>query len=298
MVDYRRPLQFGVFLEPFAGSPLVELARAADTLGLDLIGVPDHPYQRRYLDTWTVLGTLAAATSRIGLFPNVACLPLRPPATLAKAAASLDRLSGGRAELGLGAGAFWDAIEAMGGPRRAPREALAALEEAVHVTRLMWSGERGARFEGDHYRLAGAAPGPQPVHPMEIWLGVTGPRALTLTGRLADGWSVSTTYVPPPRLPRMQAGIDEAAVAAGRKPELIRRIYTVAGVITTGPSRGFLDGPVAHWADELTSLALDDGMDTFLLAGDTAAMDEATVRRFARQVVPAVRERVAQARGY
>jgi len=70
--------------------------------------------------TWTLLSMVAATTSRVGLFPDVANLPLRPPAVLAKAAASLDVLSGGRFELGLGAGGFWDAIEAFGGPRRSP----------------------------------------------------------------------------------------------------------------------------------------------------------------------------------
>ena len=68
------------------------------------------------------------------LVPTVATLPLRPPAVLAKSAASLDLLAGGRVQLGLGAGAFWDAIAAMGGPRRGPREAVAALDEAIQTT--------------------------------------------------------------------------------------------------------------------------------------------------------------------
>jgi alkanesulfonate monooxygenase SsuD/methylene tetrahydromethanopterin reductase-like flavin-dependent oxidoreductase (luciferase family) len=294
--DYGRPLRFGLFLEPYADSPLITLARTADTLGLDLIGVTDHPYQRRYLETWTALSVLAANTTQIRLFPNVACLPLRPPAMLAKAAASLDRLSGGRIEVGLGAGAFWDPIVAYGGPRRSPGAALEALEEAVRILRLMWDGERGARFEGTHYQVAGARPGPLPAHRMEIWLGAMGPRALALTGRLGDGWSGSTMFLPPSRLPDIQTRIDAAAVAAGRTPESIRRVYTVGGVITPGPSRGFLDGPTAHWADELTTLALEDGIDTFLLAGDAATLDETMIHRFAEQVIPAVRDRVARAR--
>ena len=75
----------------------------------------DHPYQPAFLDTWTLLSWVAARTERIHVAGNVLNLPLRPPAVLARAAASLDLLSGGRFELGLGAGAFWDAIEAMGG---------------------------------------------------------------------------------------------------------------------------------------------------------------------------------------
>ncbi|HEX5549009.1 MAG TPA: LLM class flavin-dependent oxidoreductase, partial [Ktedonobacterales bacterium] len=141
MPDYGQPLQFGYFLIPDASdiAGLMRLARQVDEQGIDLIGIQDHPYQRRFLDTWMLLPAIATQTRRVRIFPDVASLPLRPPAVLAKAAASLDLLSGGRFELGLGAGAFWDAIVAMGGPRRSPREARAALEEALTVLRLMWS---------------------------------------------------------------------------------------------------------------------------------------------------------------
>ena len=112
------------------------------------------------------------------MFPNVANLPLRPPAVLARSVASLDILSGGRVELGLGAGAFWDAIEAIGGPRRTPREAVDALEEAIGVIRALWTPGRTPRIDGEHYRLHGAKPGPFPVHPVGIWLGAYKPRML------------------------------------------------------------------------------------------------------------------------
>ncbi|MBC6456519.1 LLM class flavin-dependent oxidoreductase [Actinomadura sp. HBU206391] len=295
MGDYGRPLEFGYFLVPNASDPLLDTARTADRLGLDLVGVQDHPYQRRYVDTWTLLSMIAATTERIRVFPDVVSLPLRPPAVLAKAAASLDVLSGGRAELGLGAGAFWDAIEAYGGPRRSPKEAIDALEEAVTVIRKVWSGERGLRFDGEHYRLKGAHAGPVPAHRMEIWLGVGGPRALALAGRAADGWLPSATWATPDRLPELHARIDAAATDAGRKPSDIRRLYNVNGAITVGPSEGFLNGPVEQWTDELTDLAVGSGMDTFILwpEGD----QDTQMRRFAEEVVPAVRERVAEERG-
>src|SRR5690606_32092154 len=139
-------------------------------------------------------------TGRVRIFPSVANLPLRPPAVLARAAASLDLLSGGRVELGLGAGTFWDAIAAMGGPRRAPRDAVDALAEAIEVIRALWTPGRGVRFDGAHYRLAGAKPGPVPAHRIGIWLGALKPRMLRLTGRTADGLVVSSPYVPPERL--------------------------------------------------------------------------------------------------
>lgn len=87
-------------------------------------------YQPRFLDTWTLLSFIGAATERIRLFPDVAALPLRPPAMLAKAAASLDLLTQGHVELGLGAGAFWEPIAAMGGPHRSKRKSVAVLSEA------------------------------------------------------------------------------------------------------------------------------------------------------------------------
>ena len=143
-------VRFGYFLTPEADPtrPL-ELARLADELGFDLIGVQDHPYQRRFHDTWTLLTAIAVTTHQVSVFPDVASLPMRPPAMLAKAAATLDLLSGGRLELGLGAGAFWDAIVAMGGPRRGPGESIRALEEAIQVIRLMWSEQPAVRFSGE-----------------------------------------------------------------------------------------------------------------------------------------------------
>ena len=102
--DYGRDVTFGYFLIPNAADPLLDIAREIEARGLDWIGIQDHPYQRRFVDTWTLLGAVAAVTTRVGFFPDVANLPLRPPAMMAKAAASLDVLSGGRFEIGLGAG--------------------------------------------------------------------------------------------------------------------------------------------------------------------------------------------------
>src|SRR5690348_5274113 len=184
MPDYGHDLLFGCFLPPTAGhaTQVLALADEAESRGLDLITVQDHPYQPAFLDAWTLLSVIAARTTRARVMPNVANLPLRPPAVLARSAASLDVISGGRVELGIGAGAFWDAIEAMGGPRRSPGEAVEALAEAIAVIRALWSGERTPRIEGEHYRLAGAKSGPVPAHPIGIWVGAYGPRMLRLTG--------------------------------------------------------------------------------------------------------------------
>src|SRR5690242_13628248 len=125
-------LVFGSFLTPSAERPerVVDLARLTEQVGLDLVTVQDHPYQARFLDTWTLLSVIAAVTSAVRVSPNVANLPLRPPAVLARSVATLDILSGGRVELGLGAGAFWDGIAALGGPRPRRRHLAGGLQEA------------------------------------------------------------------------------------------------------------------------------------------------------------------------
>jgi alkanesulfonate monooxygenase SsuD/methylene tetrahydromethanopterin reductase-like flavin-dependent oxidoreductase (luciferase family) len=291
MTDYGRELKFGYFLIPNAADPLLATAREVERLGLDYVAVQDHPYQRRFVDTWTLLSMIAATTSRIGVFPDVANLPLRPPAVLAKAAATLDLLSGGRVELGLGAGSFTDAIEAYGGPRRSSGEALAALGEAIEVIRKVWSGERNLRFEGSHYWLRGAHSGPVPAHPIGIWLGVYRPRALRLAGRAADGWLPSLRG-DLGALTEGAARLDDAAAEAGRDPAELRRVLNVAGQLTDGPTEGVLRGPVGQWVEELAALALGQGFDTVVLWAEGPGQ----LARFAEEVVPAVRGLVAEER--
>jgi alkanesulfonate monooxygenase SsuD/methylene tetrahydromethanopterin reductase-like flavin-dependent oxidoreductase (luciferase family) len=295
MADYGRELEFGASVAPLADPPdfAKRVSVAADGAGLDLVGIQDHPYQRRFLDTWTLISTLVPVTERIRFFPDVACLPLRPPAMLAKAAASLDVLSGGRVEMGLGAGFFWEAIEAMGGPRRSPGEAVRSVEEAIQVMRLVWSEERSVRFDGEIYTLKGLKPGPHPVHEIEIWVGARGPRMLDLIGRLADGWVPSMGWATPDRLPEMHGRIDEGAARAGRDPDEIRRVYNISGIIGE-EGEGSLSGPASRWIEELSRFALKLGMDTFIYwpAEDHVRQ----VELFASEVVPAVRETVAAER--
>jgi alkanesulfonate monooxygenase SsuD/methylene tetrahydromethanopterin reductase-like flavin-dependent oxidoreductase (luciferase family) len=212
---------------------------------------------------------------------------------LAKAAASLDVLSGGRVEVGLGAGAFWDAIVAMGGPRRTPGEAVRSVEEAIQAMRLVWSEERSVRFEGEVYTLKGLKPGPHPVHEIGLWVGAGGPRMLDLIGRLADGWVPSMGWATPDTLPEMHARIDEGAARAGRDPDAIRRVYNVSGMIGEAGD-GPLDGPPSRWVEELSRFALELGMDTFIYWPADDPVRQAEL--FASEVVPGVREAVAAGR--
>ncbi|GAA1954199.1 LLM class flavin-dependent oxidoreductase [Microbacterium deminutum] len=285
-VDYGHRLEFGAFITPFAADAgsTVELARVAESAGLDLVTFQDHPYQPRFLDTWTLMSFVAARTDRIRIAPNVLNVPLRPPAVVARAAASLDLLSGGRFDLALGTGGFWDAIEAMGGGRLAPGESVTALEEAIDVIRELWDTRerRGAFTDGRFHRVHGAKRGPQPAHDIPIWIGAYRPRMLSLTGRKGDGWLPSLGYLKPGDLRRGNAAIDDAAESVGRDPRGIRRLLNV----------GTLAPDTREFADRLATLAIEEGIGTFILASD----DAAELQAFGAEVAPAVRESVARER--
>ncbi|WFE98929.1 LLM class flavin-dependent oxidoreductase [Micromonospora sp. WMMD964] len=295
MSDYGHDLVFGSFVTPDAGDPdrTVGLAVLTEQVGLDLVTFQDHPYQPAFLDTWTLLSYVAARTDRVHLAANVTNLPLRPPAVLARSVASLDLLSDGRINLGLGAGAFWDAIEAMGGRRLTPGQGVRALEEAIEIIRQVWDTQTrgGVRVDGEFHRVVGAKRGPAPAHAVPIWLGAYKPRMLQLTGRRADGWLPTLGYLQPGDLAKGNAMIDDAAQEAGRSPRDVRRLLNIAGRFSAVGS-GPLNGPAEQWVRELTELALGEGVSTFILAGD----DPDDLRRFAAEVAPAVRESVAAER--
>ncbi|MCC2032983.1 LLM class flavin-dependent oxidoreductase [Microbacterium allomyrinae] len=286
-MDYGQALEFGAFITPTAADPDVPvlLSQAAEASGLDLVTFQDHPYQPAFLDTWTLMSFVAARTESIRIAPNVLNVPLRPPAVVARAAASLDLLSGGRFALGLGAGGFWDAIEAMGGGRLTPGQAVTALGEAIEVIRELWRTDdrRGAFTDGAYHRVHGAKRGPRPAHDVPIWIGAYKPRMLALTGRTADGWLPSLGYMKPGDLAAGNTAIDDAAEAAGRDPREIRRLLNV-GQLATDP---------AEFAERLASLTLEHGFSTFIVAAD----DPGLLRSFGEDIAPRTRELVAEERG-
>ena len=243
MPDYRHDLQFGAFIAPVArqADAVVELSRLADVAGLDIVSFQDHPYQSAFLDTWTLLSVVAAATTNVRVAPNVANLPLRPPVVLARSAASLDILSGGRVELGIGAGTYHDALVALGLPRLTAGQSVDALAEAVDVIRAIWAADGPVHHDGTHFHLDGVESGPPPAHDMEIWLGAYKPRMLRLTGAKADGWLPSQGYIDMEKLPELNARIDAAAEEAGRPPEAVRRMLNINGAsaqrLPAGPPR-------------------------------------------------------------
>jgi alkanesulfonate monooxygenase SsuD/methylene tetrahydromethanopterin reductase-like flavin-dependent oxidoreductase (luciferase family) len=292
------PLRFGISVTPTADAypQILEQVLAAERGGLDLVGIQDHPYQRRFLDTFSLIADLLARTERLRFFPDVASLPMRPPTMLAKAAASLDVMSGGRFELGLGAGNFWDSVAGMGGPNREFPGRVEALEEAITIIRAaldVGPERRVVRNDGPHYPVPGYPPGPPPAHRVEIWVGAMAPRTLRLIGRLADGWVPGSGAAHVARFPALNARIDEAAQAAGRDATAIRRIVNLSGSITDGPrGDGPLTGPVEHWIETLSDWAVDLQLDSFVFwPSDTGTRE---IERFAAEVVPAVRGAVGR----
>lgn len=290
-MNYGHPIAFGTFLTPQNTSPdsVVVLAKRSEELGYDLVTFQDHPYQPALLDTWTLMSWVAGQTERIHIAANVLNVPLRSPAVLARSAASLDLLSSGRLDLALGAGAYWNAIEAMGGRSLEPGEAVDALSEAIDVIRGIWdvNDSRPLRFDGDYYRVDGAQRGPVPAHDIPIWVGAVKPRMLRLIGRKADGWVPTLEYMEPGDLHGANTIIDDAAREAGRDPREIRRLVNISGEFSA-TSSGFLKGPSEQWIDDLLPLVTDDGVGTFILMTD----DPETMEQFALEVAPALRDAV------
>ncbi|MEU1395127.1 LLM class flavin-dependent oxidoreductase [Micromonospora zamorensis] len=296
MSDYGHELLFGTFLTPTAQDPdhVVALAELTEAAGLDLTTFQDHPYNAEYLDTWTLLSWVAARTERLRISGNVLSLPLRPPAVLARAAASLDRLSHGRFELGLGAGAFWDGIEGMGARRLTAGQGVEALREAIDVLRGVWDADTSGplRRDGKYYPIPGMRRGPAPAHDIDIWLGAYQPKMLALTGQKANGWLPTLEYLRSPDRVTANRLIDEAAVEAGRDPREIRRLLNLFTVDVSSRSRGFLQGPAEQWVEQLLPLVLEEGFSTFLIGRD----DPRLIQTLGQEIAPALREAVARER--
>ncbi|MBM9464389.1 LLM class flavin-dependent oxidoreductase [Aeromicrobium sp. YIM 150415] len=281
MPDYGHQLRFGSFINPVnrpAQQP-VELAVLSEELGLDLVTFQDHPYQAVFHDTWTLLTWVAARTSHIHVSGNVLNLPLRQPAVLARALASLDLLSGGRAELGIGTGGFFEAMASMGAPLLTPPDAVSGLDEALDIIRGMWDVGATAplRIEGRFHRVDGAQRGPAPAHRIPIWVGAYKPRMQRIIGRKGDGWLPSLPWMKPGDLTKGNRVIDESARREGRDPGEIVRLLNIVPPVS---------------AEQMTRLAIEDGVSTFILGSD----DPDELRRFAQVTAPEIRDRVESAR--
>jgi probable F420-dependent oxidoreductase len=284
-------LQFGLNIPTSAaeGRDPVAEARRAEELGFDFISSSDHPCgSSPTYETWTMLSWIAASTSRIRIATRVLGVPYRPPPMVAKMAETLDRLSGGRLILGLGAGSADDEFRAFGLGVPSPKEKTDGLEEAVTIIRGLWS-DASFTFEGRRYQTDAAELEPKPNHRIPIWLGTFAPRALAVTGRLADGWIPSLGYAPPDEVVVLRERVLEAARKAGRDPGEITCAYNVEVRVDDGAGAGpsVISGPADAVAERLAGFVeLGFSAFNFMLHGPGGGEQ---AERLAEEVIPAVR---------
>jgi F420-dependent oxidoreductase-like protein len=321
------------FSFPGADAPdlerVVAFARRVEALGYDSVWVSDHFFLDllRYggpatrfgaLEAMTTLGVLAAETSRVRLGTLVLCEAFRPPALLAKMAATLDIASGGRLELGLGAGWYEEEFRAFGFPFPPAAERMARLREAVEIVAGMLASER-FRYEGRFHRVEDAPVDPPPVQRPRppVWVGGKGgPRLLRIIAEAADGWNTVWRWSPAAYAERARA-LERACARAGRDPATVRRslgLYTIVGsdprdlaarferVARRAPvdasglrpqdlAADALVGTVTFCQErieELEVLGVEHLICTFGLVPFSVA-DEEQVELFAREVLPSVR---------
>jgi probable F420-dependent oxidoreductase len=247
----------GVASAPGPGIDPVAEAIAAERHGFDFVSTFDHLHgEAPTYEPWTLLTTIAARTARMRVATRVLAIPYRNVAVLAKMSETLDRLSGGRLILGLGAGYVDDEFTAFGLGTQSLRDRVAGMAEAIDVLRGVWTGDPFT-YEGTVHRVAGARIAPKPEHPIPIWLGTYGPRALAITGRLADGWIPSFGFAPPGKVVAMRDRVLAAAEAAGRDPTAITAVYNLQVRVDDGDGRtaGVVSGSPEAIADELLGFA-------------------------------------------
>jgi F420-dependent oxidoreductase-like protein len=178
-------------------SQVRSICKTAEELGFDSVTLMDHfrpyypPKNGSLLECWTTLSALAMETERIKIGPLVTCASYRNPALLAKIAACLDHISGGRLKFGIGAGWFKEEFEEYGIPFDEPKERIRRLEEAIRIVKKMWIDEE-VSFTGRYYKIDRATCNPKPIqkpHP-PIIVGGGGERfTLRVVAKLADGWN-------------------------------------------------------------------------------------------------------------
>jgi probable F420-dependent oxidoreductase len=246
-----------------------EFAERAEKVGYDTVAVEDHFFMRSpmeapedaRLECFTTLAAIAMVTRRVKLSQLVACNSYRHPALTAKIAVTLDHVSDGRLELGLGAGWFREEYDALGLPYPRPRVRIAQLGEALRIIKKLWT-EPVVDFAGEHYQLRGVYAEPKPVQRPRprIVLGGSGPALLRLAGEEAD----VINLIPPTggKLGRIElddamrfdvteyqrrAGlVRDAARAAGRDPAAIELSQFL--FVTLGEDRAAADAMLAGMA--------------------------------------------------
>jgi F420-dependent oxidoreductase-like protein len=238
-------IKFGVYIPQDAPYPIVRhLAQAADQLGYHSLWFIDHligasvNVDTPMLECWTLMAAMAEATERIRIGTMVLCNAFRPPAMLAKMAASLDVMSNGRLEFALGAGWYAKEFQQYGFAFPAPAMRIRQLEEALEVIKRMWTQDE-ASFHGTYYQIDGAVNNPKPLqkpHP-PLHIGGRGEKLmLRLVAKHANIWNVAAgTSLAEYR--HKVAVLEEHCRAIGRDPATIERSRQMI-VVLNESSRG------------------------------------------------------------
>jgi probable F420-dependent oxidoreductase len=277
---------------------LLALARHAEDVGFDGVYVIDHlllpgsrltgytnapPEQPYFLDAWTSLAAIAQATSRVKIGPQVSPVGLRHPVFLAKWAATVDQISGGRLLLQLGAGHQRVEYESYGLPFPKLSARIEALREGVEVIRALWESGTVANYEGKHYRLQDVPFFPKPVQPRPpIWLGGASPAVRRLVAEVADGWTPASPQgdgLTPATFGRALAEIREN-VADGRHVTGAALFYAI---VDESPARVDEALSILRRRDDWAAYRVEDfKARAIALAGSAAEVTE-QIREYGRQ---------------
>ena len=321
--------------EPASWRGVRRSAEIAEGSGYDSIWVSDHLFfdwgkyggpsdPQGSLECWTTMAALAAVTSRVRIGSLTLCNDLRNPAVLAKMAATLDLLSQGRLELGMGAGWYEPEYRAAGIEFSSPATRIARLEEAIVIIGRLLEGDE-LTLEGRHYSIKGALCNPLPVQRPRpaVWVGGKGDLLLRTVARVADGWNFSWLGDTGTYRDRLKAA-ERACAEAGRDVLALRRsvgAYVLtgkndadvkrrferlverspAGVLQSGNGgggvswegfkRSHIAGPVSEVTDRLGELAALGVEEVIVSLGALPFQlaDEEDVELFGAEVAPALK---------
>jgi alkanesulfonate monooxygenase SsuD/methylene tetrahydromethanopterin reductase-like flavin-dependent oxidoreductase (luciferase family) len=297
------PLRFQVLVLPNASwTEVLARVRYVEDLGFDLVTTADHFVDWTnpavpWLEAWTVLAAAARETTRIRLATYVSQIPLRHPAVLARQALTVDHVSGGRLEVGLGTGLTIDpAYDMIGIPNWEPKERVARFGEYVEVVARLLANERSS-YEGRYYRIQNAMMNPRPIQKPRppIVIAALSPVMLRHTARHADNWnSLSFAQSFDKQLAETVeriARIDEACTAIGRDPATLRRSY-----LMFDPAARAAGGRLSYYESEerfvdmvgrITELGISEVGLYFPVVPDQRPVFE----RIARDVIPRLKAR-------
>jgi alkanesulfonate monooxygenase SsuD/methylene tetrahydromethanopterin reductase-like flavin-dependent oxidoreductase (luciferase family) len=253
------PVRFGVHAGPqmCTMSELREVWATAETAGFDWVSMWDHfypapsPLDGDCFEAVVCHAALATSTSRVRVGSLVYSAGYRHPAVLANAGVTIDHLSNGRLELGIGAGWHKWEYDAYGMPFEPPATRLRRMAEAIEVIRLLWTQET-TTYDGEFFTLTDAHCNPKPLQPSpRVWVGASGEQlGLKLAGRLGDGWN--TPFVTPEDFARKR----EIVLANARHPDRLQ----------VGVNLSYIDAPSSGVVDALTQRFASDVMPRFRMA--------------------------------